>query len=120
MAPPDLLPRPDEEYRLAHKLLGKSNDLDRQILMALVSHPKRFSQLEPLLASKAKNNLTAALARLRRDGLIDQRIEARKKPPTSRYELTELGVLVVIRMNQMIPAHEAAEALRRGAAASSS
>lgn len=112
----DLLPPPDEEYRLAHRLLGKENDLDLRILTALVGRPRRFSELGALLGVKQKNNLTVALARLRRDGLIDQRIDARRRPPTHRYELTQLGVLVVFRMNQMLPAHESAEALRRGRA----
>lgn len=115
----DLLPSEDEEYRLAHKLLGKKNHLDRRILEQLVGRPRRFSELEPLLEGKAKNNLTAALARLRNDGLIDQRVEAQRRPLVKRYELTELGVLVVFRMNQMLPAHLSAQALRRGLSASS-
>jgi DNA-binding HxlR family transcriptional regulator len=115
----DLLPAPNEEYRLAHLLLGKKNDLDRRILIALVGRPRRFSELEPLLKGKAKNNLTTALHRLREQGLIDQRIEAKKQPATSRYELSELGILVVFRMNQMIPAHESAQAMRKGISASS-
>lgn len=113
----DLLPLPDEEYRLAHKLLGKENALDQKILMALVGRPRRFSEFEPLLEGKAKNNLTAALTRLRNEGLVDQRVEARRKPAIARYELTDLGVLVVFRMNQMLPAHLGAEILRKGMSA---
>lgn len=108
------LPEPDVEYRLAHALLGATNPLDRGIVLSLVGRPRRYSELKPLLSRKAENNLTMALERLRRDGIIGQTVSARRRPPIKTYELTELGILVVFRMNQMIPAHESAQALLRG------
>lgn len=114
MSFPATLPEPDVEYRLAHALLGGTNRLDRDIVLALVGRPKRFSELKPLLGEKAENNLTMALDRLRRDGIIAQTVNARRRPPVRTYQLTDLGVLVVFRMNQMVPAHESIEALRRG------
>ena len=110
------LPPQDVEFRLAHALLGSTNALDRDILIALVGRPRRYSELKPLLREKAENNLTMALDRLRRDGLSAQTVNARRRPPVKAYQLTELGVLVVFRMNQMIPAHESIDALLRGRA----
>lgn len=108
------LPPPDVEFRLAHALLGGTNPLDREIVLSLVGRPKRYSELKPLLGEKAENNLTMALDRLRRDGILAQTVNARKRPVTKTYHLTDLGVLVVFRMNQMIPAHESVQALLRG------
>lgn len=110
-APP---PADDVEYRLAHRLLGSTNAMDREILYALVGHPKRYSELKPLLGSKSENNLTMALARLRRDGLIETRVDARRHPVVRSHALSELGVLVVLTMQQMLPAHESARILLRG------
>lgn len=107
-------PAQDVEYRLAHALLGGTNALDRDILTALVGRPKRYSELKPLLGEKGENNLTMAIERLRRDGMIAQTVSARKRPIVKSYQLTDLGVLVVFRMNQMIPAHDSIEALLRG------
>jgi DNA-binding HxlR family transcriptional regulator len=108
------LPVQDIEYRLAHALLGNTNGLDRAVVTALVGRPRRYSELKPLLDGKAENNLTMALDRLRRDGIIAQTVNARRRPPVKTYMLSELGVLVVFVMNQMVPAHESIEALRRG------
>jgi DNA-binding HxlR family transcriptional regulator len=107
-------PEPDMEYRQAHHLLGSDNPLDREILESLVGRPHRFSELKPLLKAKRDHNLTMALERLRRDGLIAQRVDARRKPVVKSYELTHLGILVVLRMQQMIPAYESAQVLLRG------
>lgn len=112
-------PEPDIEYRLAHKLLGARSDLDRRVLGALVGHPQRFSELKHLLDGRKDANLTQALARLQRDGLLRTRMDARTKPVIKTYELTQLGALVVFRIAQMSPVHESIEAYRRGQAASS-
>ena len=108
------LPPQDVEFRLAHALLGSTNPLDREVLVSLVGRPRRYSELKPLLGEKAENNLTMALDRLRRDGLLAQTVNARRRPVVKTYQLTDLGVLVVFRMNQMIPAHESVRALLRG------
>ena len=111
------LPPQDVEYKLAFQLLGADNALDRDILLALVGHPKRYSELQPLLRGKNDHNLTMALGRLRRDGLLRQRSDVRARPPANHYELSHLGTLVVLRMMQMLPAHESAAILLRGQAA---
>lgn len=114
----DMLPEPDIEFRIAHALLGSTNPLDRQIVESLVGRPKRYSELKPLLKKKADNNLTMALARLVRDGLVAQLVDARARPLVKSYQLTALGILVIFRMNQMLPVHESVEAYLRGRAAS--
>lgn len=111
-------PAEDVEYHHAHRLLGQDNPLDRAIVEDLVGRPRRYGELKALLAGKRDHNLTMALDRLRRDGLVDQRIDASNKPPTKSYELTNLGVQVVLRMHEMIPAHVSAQTLLRGQAAS--
>jgi DNA-binding HxlR family transcriptional regulator len=109
-----MLPEPDIEYRIAHALLGSAHGLDRAIVGALAGRPRRYSELKPLLKGKTDNNLTMALERLRRDGVIAQSVDTRKKPVLKTYELTQLGVLVLLRMHEMIPAHESARILLRG------
>lgn len=108
------LPEPDIEYRLAHALLGNTNPVDRAIVGALAGRPRRYSELKPLLDGKADHNLTMALERLQRDGVIAQTVDARRRPPVKSYQLTNLGVLVLLRMHEMIPAHESARILLRG------
>lgn len=114
MSDDDLLPDPDVEYRLAHGLLGSTNALDRRIVESLAGRPRRYSELKPLLGRKADNNLTMALERLQRDGILDQTVDARRKPAVKSYHLTDLGVLVLLRMHEMLPAHESARILLRG------
>lgn len=83
------------DLALAHRLLGKASDLDRNVLLSLIGRPQRFSELEPLLRGRGKNTLTQALARLEGDGLIQGRLNARREPPILAYELTSFGILVV-------------------------
>lgn len=116
-APP---PAEDVEYHHAHRLLGQDNPLDRRIVEDLVGRPRRYGELKGLLDGKRDHNLTMALDRLRRDGIIDQRIDVATKPPVKSYELTNLGIQVVLRMHEMIPAHVSAQILLRGQAASES
>lgn len=94
------LPPERLEYGLAHQYMGQSNPLVRDILYGLVGQPKRYSELKPLLRGKKDNNLTNALENLLDDGVIDQRVDARRKPATYLYQLTELGKLVVFKMEQ--------------------
>lgn len=110
-------PAPDEEYRLAHRLLGAKSDLDRRVIGALVGRPQRFSDLTRLLGERADANLTQSLARLQRDGLVRSRIDARRRPTVKLHELTPLGTLVVFHIAQMSTAHTSADALLRGRAA---
>jgi DNA-binding HxlR family transcriptional regulator len=113
-APP---PAPDVEYHHAHRLLGQTNPLDRSILEILVGRPRRYGDMRILLDGKRDHNLTMALERLRRDGLVDQRVDASTRPPVKAYELTQLGIQVVLRMHEMLPAHVSAQILLRGQAA---
>lgn len=108
------LPERDVEFRLAARLLGKDDGLDRAILERLVGEPRRYSDLKPLLGARRDNVLTKALARLRAEGLVKQLLDLDAKPPAPRYALTQLGVLVIFRMHEMLPVHEALAAARRG------
>lgn len=114
MSEPMPLPEPDVEYRLAARLIGKRDDIDLKILEALVGHPKRYTELKTLLNGRRDHVLTKALARLRRDGLIDQGLDLQQEPPERHYSLTNLGVLVVFRVHEMKPVHESIQAAKRG------
>lgn len=107
-------PAEDVEFRHAHRLLGQDNPLDRRIVESLVGRPHRYGELKALLEGKRDHNLTMALERLRRDGLVDQRVDASSRPPTKSYELTHLGIQVILRMHEMLPAHISAQVLLRG------
>lgn len=109
----------DVEYHHAHRLLGQGNPLDRRIIEELVGRPRRYGELKGFLEGKRDHNLTMALDRLQRDGIVDQRIDASNKAPIKSYELTNLGIHVVLRMHEMLPAHVSAQILLRGRAASS-
>ncbi len=113
------LPPEDIEYLHGHRLLGRPNNLDRRIMDELVGRPKHYGELKSLLDGNRGRNLAMALNRLQRDGLVEQRIDTSTRPPGKSYELSNLGVLVVLRMHEMIPAFVAAETLLRGQAASS-
>lgn len=120
MTPPEwTLPLPEEdiEYKLAYKLLGKDNTLDKEILFRLVGRPQRYSELKPLLGDKNDHNLTMALERLRDDGLINRRTDFRREPAVDSYELSGLGQLVVFNMVRMGPVQLSIEAYLRGRAA---
>jgi len=64
------------DLTLAHRSLGKDSDLDRNVLLTLIGRPQRFSDLEPLLRGRGKNNLTQVLARLESEALIQGRLAA--------------------------------------------
>jgi DNA-binding HxlR family transcriptional regulator len=68
--------------------------LDRAVLETLLAHPATFGDLKPLLRGKGDNNLTQALRRLRRDGLIRTRSNMASDPRVDHHEATELGVAV--------------------------
>lgn len=79
--------------RLARGLQGQ-RAVDRAVLERLLSRPATFGDLKPLLRGKGDNNLTQALRRLRRDGLVRTRSNMATDPPIDHYEATELGVAV--------------------------
>ncbi len=97
MKPQFTFPDPPKNwsFNLA-KTLDEGNALDREIVTHLVGRPHRFSELEPLLAGRGKNNLTQALKRLQLEGIIHMRTNFRVAPPYDYYELTFLGIRVVL------------------------
>ena len=107
---PELLP--DEDLRLAHRLLGTRNTLDRDVLLALVGKPRSFGDLRPLLGKKRDHNLTMSLHRLRRDGLTRQRV-AYGRGAVTEHELSTQGIRVVALVYQLRPLAESAAMLRR-------
>ena len=104
----------DTHLRLAYDLVAEDGDLRRRILVELIGRPRRYFELKPLLGRRRDHNLTVALKRLQRDGLIDRRTDARKRPVVHAYELTPLGVQVVLAMQTIRPVHEAVSAYRKG------
>lgn len=104
---------PDHEARLAHELLGQPGNLRARVLYALLGKPLRYSDLRPLLAGKPDNSLTVALRTLQRDGLIERRTNARREPVVHSYELTPLGVQVVLAMESLRPLEERLKLLQR-------
>ncbi|MCA1813417.1 MAG: winged helix-turn-helix transcriptional regulator [Halobacteriales archaeon] len=112
-----MLPPPDVEYLLAHRLLADPNALRRDVVLELVGRPCRYAELRDALKVKGDVKLTRALRHLEDDGIVDQRVDASRRPPVMSYELGPLGRLVLIRMLQMIPAEESARILLRGRAA---
>ena len=107
-------PIPDEDLRLAHRLLGTRNTLDRDVLLALVGKPRPFGELRPLLGGKRDHNLTMSLHRLRRDGLTRPRVAFRRGAATE-HELSTQGIRVVALVYQLRPLAESAALLRRAA-----
>ena len=101
------------DLMLAHRILGKDSDLDRNVLLTLIGRPQRFSELEPLLRGRGKNNLTQALVRLEAEGLIQARLNARRAPPVQTYELTAFGILVIRNLIALEKAWQLPELLRR-------
>ncbi|HEV8359347.1 MAG TPA: winged helix-turn-helix transcriptional regulator [Candidatus Thermoplasmatota archaeon] len=114
----DLLPPPDVEYLLAHRLLADRNPLRKSVVLELVGRPRRYGELRSALGIRSDNRLTRALRYLQEDGIVDQRMDLGLKPGAMSYELSPLGRLVLIRMLQMIPAEDSARLLLRGKAAS--
>lgn len=102
-------PLPQSEFRVAHRLLGAAGDLDRRLLGALVARPRRFLELKPLLGKRTEANLTQALRRLTRDGLIIQRAAEWDDPSVKTHELTPLGTRVLYHIVELEFAARAAQ-----------
>lgn len=100
--------------RLAYEIIAEEGDLRRGVLLELVGHPRRYAELKPLLKGRRDHNLTVSLTRLQRDGLVDRRTDARRRPLVHTYELTPLGIQTVLAMQAIRPVHEAVEAYHRG------
>lgn len=117
MTEPSWMPEPDIEYKLALRLLNQDPPLDRRILEQLVGRPHRYNELKPLLKGRNDNVLTKALARIRDEGLISQGLHS-TRTDERRYQLTELGKLVVFRIHEMLPYEEIIAAHERAVRAS--
>lgn len=107
-------PHKDAELALAVRLLGHRTAIDLEILDALVGQPLRYSALQDLMPGRNDTVLNRALARLGRDGLVQQRLDLRQRHRL--YGLTVLGKLVLYRVQQMRPVQQSIEAYRRGLA----
>lgn len=88
-------PPPREAHALAKRIL-EGNPLDARILQALTGRPHRYSDLRPLSASKGDETLNRALRRLVGTGVLDQRTDVAQSPPVDSYELSDLGIRVVL------------------------
>ncbi len=95
------VPERNAEFHLAHRLMAADGDLDRRVLGTLVGRPRRFAELKPLLGKRTEANLTQALQRLTRDGLIIQRAADWDDPSIKTHELTPLGTLVLYHIVEM-------------------
>lgn len=94
----------DLELKLAHQLLSTKDGVSRKVLYELLGRPKRYSELKPALGEgKSENSLTVALKTLRRNGLVDQRTDARKEPVVHRYQITSLGIQTVLAIQRLQP-----------------
>lgn len=109
-------PQKDAELAIAVRLLGHESSLDLEIVDSLVGTPQRYADLQGLLGGRNDNVLNRALARLRDDGVIQQRLDLRAK--TKLYALTALGKLVMYRVQQMRPHAQSIDAYVRGSVAS--
>lgn len=108
------LPLPPRDWvpRLARGL-QRERAVDRAVLESLMARPATFGELRPLLRGRGDNNLTQALRRLRRDGLLRTRSEVDRSPAVDHYEATELGVAVYAALVREETLAELADALHR-------
>jgi DNA-binding HxlR family transcriptional regulator len=118
MSEPFGVPEEDLEYRLALRLLNQEPPFDRRVLEDLTGHPKRYSELKPLLGDRNDHVLTKALDRLRDEGVIQQGVDLDRDQRV--YHLTELGKTVLFRMYQMVPHEQSIRAYERGRSAEES
>jgi DNA-binding HxlR family transcriptional regulator len=100
--------------RLAYGLVAEKGDLRRGIMLELIGRPRRYAEFKFLLKGRRDHNLTVALTRLQRDGLVDRRTNARERRVVHAYELTPLGIQAVLAMQSIRPVHEAVEAYHKG------
>jgi DNA-binding HxlR family transcriptional regulator len=98
------------------KRLEQGNPLDREIALSLIARPHRYAELLPLLRGKGDNNLTQALKRLRHEGVIHMRTSFHSTPPYDYYELTVLGIDVVMGLAERQAIERLAQIARTSAA----
>lgn len=88
-------PRPNEAVALAKTIL-EGHPLESRILHALAGRPHRYSELRALSPGTRNETLNRALHRLVEQGILDQRTDVAQAPPVDSYELSELGIRVVL------------------------
>lgn len=117
--PPDPYRLPDQvELRLAYDLVARRSGLASEVLFALLGRPKRYSELRPLLRGRRDHNLTVALRWLEENGMLDRRTDARRRPVVDTYELTPLGIQVVLALRSIRPLEEQLDEFARARRAS--
>lgn len=84
-------PEPGQPVQQACRIVAQSSDIDRRILRSLSEGAKRYSELKPVLDGRNDHNLTVALKRLQREGLIRRRSGGGEGRDVHRYELSGLG-----------------------------
>lgn len=77
---------------LAYEVLSQESGLWGRILYSLLGRPRRFSELEPQLEEASPNNLTYALKKFRRKGLIDRRKDLVDDEVVPIYQITPQGI----------------------------
>ncbi len=90
----DAPPEPGFPRALGVSLYAARSQLPVAVLDALASHPRRYSELRPLLRGGNNNLLNRALRDLQAEGLLVQRDWADPASAKAAYELTSLGVAV--------------------------
>ncbi|WP_232063288.1 helix-turn-helix domain-containing protein [Undibacterium sp. KW1] len=71
------------------------------ILLTLQAGPFRFSQLHKQVPDISKRMLTQSLRDLERDGLLSRKVFP-TKPPSVEYELTPLGISVMLPLGALV------------------
>lgn len=84
-------PQPGHPVKQACRIIAQSSDIDRRILRSLAEGAKRYSELKPVLDGRNDHNLTVALKRLQREGLVRRRSGGGEGRDIHRYELSGLG-----------------------------
>ena len=105
------LPHDNREVKLAMGLLAKENQLDLQVLHALLGSPKRFRDLKPLVKGASDTPLTRTLHRLSENALIRQGMTLTEKDPRY-YAVTGLGVHVALKAHEFRPLRDVVRELR--------
>lgn len=97
-------PSRNRDAGLAVALAAKRNPLDANILRLVAESPKRYTELAHELGVRHENNLTVALQRLGRDGLIEQATDIEEGKIVRSYEATVLGKATLVDADRVMSA----------------
>lgn len=84
-------PEPGTPVKRACRIIAQGTDIDERVLRSLSEGSKRYSELKPVLDDRHDHNLTVALKRLQKEGLVRRRSGRGKGRDIHRYELSGLG-----------------------------